>query len=433
MSDRLDPLQRFHPFTRLNALLAGIEPGAARPLLFSVGEPQQTPPELIRPLLTESLTDWGRYPPTLGTAAFRQAAAEWLTRRFRLPAGMVDPDRHVMPCAGTRQALFFIALAAVPEAEAGRPAVLMPNPFYHVYAGAAAMAGAEPVFLPATPETGFLPVPEAVPRPVLARTALAYVCSPTNPQGAVADRRYLARWLALGREHGFTVAFDECYSEIYRDRPPAGALEAAAEAGGSLEGLMVFHSLSKRSAGAGLRSGFVAGDARLVQRIAQLVNYGGVAVPLPILAASTALWRDEAHVATNRALYNENFALARRILGNRLGHATPEGGFFLWLDVGDGETAAKRLWAEAGLKVLPGGYMARPDAGGRNPGQRYIRVALVYDAAATADGLERLVRVLAPDSRQPGGPGARSDEARRPEAQPGEVRPGVVRPEEVRR
>lgn len=429
MSDRLDPLQRFHPFTRLNALLAGIEPGSARPLLFSVGEPQATPPDLIRPLLTENLADWGRYPLASGTAPFRQAVAAWLTRRFALPTGMVDPDRHVMPCAGTRPALFFIAMAAVPEAAAGptRPAVLMPNPFYHVYAGAAAMAGAEPVFLPATADTGFLPDPDAVPRAVLARTALAYVCSPANPQGAVADRRYLARWLALGREHGFAVAFDECYAELYRDRPPAGALEAAAEAGGSLEGLMVFHSLSKRSAGAGLRSGFIAGDPRLIQRIAQLVNYGGVAVPLPILAASTALWQDEAHVAINRALYNENFAVARRMLGNRLGHRTPEGGFFLWLDVGDGEMAAKRLWAEAGLKVLPGSYMARTDANGQNPGERYIRVALVYDAAATAEGLERLVRVLAPDRLQPGGLGALADGPR-----PEEVRPGEVRPREVR-
>ena len=395
MTDRLDPLLRFHPFTRLNTLLQGVEPGHRRPLLFSVGEPQAMPPEMIKAPLIQNLADWGRYPLATGTADFRAAAASWLTRRFHLPAGMIDPERHLLPIAGTRQGLFFIALAALqePASASDRPAVLMPNPFYHVYAGAAAIAGGEPVFLPATAENGFLPDPDLIDRRTLERTALAYVCSPANPQGAVASRPYLARWLALARRYGFMVAFDECYSELYRDQAPAGALEAAADAGGSLENLVVFHSLSKRSSGAGLRSGFIAGEERMMKRIAQLVNYGGVAIPYPILSASTALWRDEAHVAVNRTLYNENFALARRILGNRMG-PVPEGGFFLWLDVGDGETAAKRLWAEAGVKVLPGGYMARADANGQNPGARYVRVALVYDAAATQDGLERMARVL---------------------------------------
>jgi N-succinyldiaminopimelate aminotransferase len=398
MTDRLDPLLRFHPFTRLNMLLQGIEPGHQRPLLFSVGEPQATPPEMIKGPLVQNLADWGRYPLAVGTAEFRLAAADWLNQRFHLPATMIDPDRHLMPIAGTRQGLFFIALAALqePASPRERPAVLMPNPFYHVYAGAAAMAGGEPVFLPATSETGFLPDPDSIDRRALERTALAYVCSPANPQGAVASRSYLARWLALARQYGFTVAFDECYSELYRDTAPAGALEVAAEAGGGLDNLVVFHSLSKRSSGAGLRSGFIAGEERMMKRIAQLVNYGGVAIPYPILSASTALWRDEAHVAINRALYNENFALARRILGNRMG-PTPAGGFFLWLDVGNGETAAKRLWAEAGVKVLPGGYMARADANGQNPGERYIRVALVYDATATQEGLERMARVLTTD------------------------------------
>lgn len=395
MTDRLDPLLRFHPFTRLNGLLQGIEPGAT-PILFSLGEPQQTPPAFIRPLLDRNLADWGRYPPTNGTPEFRAAAGGWLRRRYGLPEGFLDPDRHILPTAGSRQALFMIALATVPESgkEGSRPAVLMPNPFYHVYAGAAAAAGAEPVFLPATAATGFLPEIDAIPKTALARAAFAYVCSPSNPQGAVADLDYLKRWIALGRRHGFAVGFDECYAEIYRREAPPGALAAAAALGEGLEGLIAFHSLSKRSGGAGLRSGFVAGDARILRRIAQLVNYGGVAVPLPIIAASTALWQDEAHVAANRAAYNENFALARRLLGNRFVAAEPAGGFFLWLEVGDGEAAAHRLWAEAGLKVLPGGYMAQPGADGRNPGAAYIRVALVHDRAVTADGLTRMGRVL---------------------------------------
>jgi aspartate/methionine/tyrosine aminotransferase len=395
MSDRLDPLLRFHPFTRLTSLLAGIEPGG-KPIVFSVGEPQQTPPAFIRPLIDRNLADWGRYPLAPGTPEFRGAAAGWLNRRYRLPEGLVDPDRHLLPAPGSRQALFMIALAAVPETArgGGQPTVLMPNPFYHVYAGAAAVAGAEPVFLPATAATGFLPDIDAIPKAALERAALAYVCSPANPQGAVADIAYLQRWIELGRRHGFAVAFDECYSEIYRRQPPAGALAAAASLGNGLEGIVCFHSLSKRSGAAGLRSGFTVGDERLMMRIQQLVNYGGVAVPLPILAASTALWQDERHVERNRAAYNENFALARRLLGDRCGWSEPAGGFFLWLDVGDGEAAARRLWAEAGLRVLPGGYMAQPGADGINPGSAYIRVALVHDLAVTADGLTRMVRVL---------------------------------------
>jgi len=289
--------------------------------------------------------------------------------------------------------LFHLALATVPEWQAGaaRPAVLMPSPFYHVYAGAAAVAGAEPIFLPATPANGFLPEPELVAPEILARTALAYVCSPANPQGAVASHDYLARWIALARRHGFTVAFDECYAEIYRGEPPAGALEAAE---GSLDNLVVLHSLSKRSGAPGLRSGFVAGDQRLIRRLTQLVNFGGTAPSFPALAASAALWREESHVEAGRARYGRSFAIAERLLGNRFGFVAPRGGFFLWLDVGNGEAAARRLWAEAGLRVLPGAYMARPDAEGRNPGDPYIRVALVHEPEVVEEGLERLVHVL---------------------------------------
>jgi len=222
-----------------------------------------------------------------------------------------------MPCAGTREALFHLALAAVPEwqGQGPRPAVLMPSPFYHVYAGAAAVAGAEPVFLPATPANGFLPEPESVDSATLARTALAYVCSPANPQGAVASRDYLARWIRLARAHNFAIAFDECYAEIYRGQPPAGALEAAE---GRLDNVIVLHSLSKRSAAPGLRSGFIAGDRRLVKRVTQLVNFGGSAPSFPALAASAALWREESHVEAGRERYRRSFAVAERLLGKPL-------------------------------------------------------------------------------------------------------------------
>jgi N-succinyldiaminopimelate aminotransferase len=308
---------------------------------------------------------------------------------------MIDADKNLLPVAGSREGLFMIALSAVPEWAGGkRPAVLIPNPFYHVYAGAAAVAGAEPIFMPADTDTGFLPDIDRLTPSMLERTALAYVCSPANPQGAVASLDYLRRWIDLARRHDFVVAFDECYAEIYDRAAPVGGLEACARLGGDLHNVIVFHSLSKRSGVPGLRSGFVAGDARLIQRNAQLINYGGVAAPYPIFAASTALWRDEAHVEEGRRRYRANFEAAAEILGEQFGFVRPAGGFFLWLDVGDGETAARRLWTEAGIRVLPGAYMGRPDEDGINPGQRYIRVALVYDKETTAAGLRRMQEVL---------------------------------------
>jgi aspartate/methionine/tyrosine aminotransferase len=371
--------------------------GGNTPLALSVGEPQFTPPQMVRQLISEQFPLWGKYPLATGTEPFRKAVVGWLTRRFRLPAGMVDPARHVMPVSGTREALFHIALSAVPEAGPGedKPIVLMPNPFYHVYAGAAAAAGAEPYFLNATEENGFFPDIVSIPEAVLKRTALAYICSPSNPQGAVAPLSYLAAWLALARQYRFVLASDECYSEIYRGTPPHGCLEAARDLGGSLDNLIVFHSLSKRSSGAGLRSGFVAGEARLMQRQAQLINFGGVATPYPILAAATELWQDEHHVAEYRAKYIDNFNAAQDALEDTFGEVRAEGGFFLWLDVGDGEAAAKALWSEAAIRVLPGGYMARPDADGLNPGQRYIRVALVLEPPEMAAALKRMAPVLA--------------------------------------
>jgi len=397
-ADRLESLISFHPFTRLNGLLSGLKPPAGvDPVLLSVGEPQQTPPPMVMAELQRTAEQWGKYPQAPGTPAFRSAVRDWLNRRFRLPAAMIDPDRHILPVAGTREALFMIALSAVPESANGaRLAVLMPNPFYHVYAGAAAMAGGEPVFLSSTVANGFQPRPQDVPADVLSRTALAYVCSPANPQGSVASIDLLKAWIAAARRHDFIVAFDECYGEIYGDVPPAGSLEAAALLGGDLRNIVVFHSLSKRSGAPGLRSGFICGDPKQIQRLTQLINYGGVAVPGPIIAASTALWRDEAHVEAGRARYRANFDAAERILGQRFGTPRPGGGFFLWLDVGDGEGAAKLLWSQAALRVLPGGYMARPDGQGRNPGQRYIRVALVHDPATTTAALQRMADVLNP-------------------------------------
>jgi len=404
MTDRRH-LQTFHPFARLNRLLDGIPPGrsgidvpgmaAGAPILLSVGEPQNQPPAFVAEELARAAAGWSRYPPPRGTLDYAETCAAWLARRYGpAAAALVDAKTMILPLAGTREGLFFAALATTPADGQPPPAILMPNPFYHVYAGAIAASGAEPHFLPATRANGFMPSLETIDRDVLARTAMAFVCSPSNPQGAIAPRAYLENWIRLAREHNFTVVFDECYSEIYDDAPPPVGMAACAALGGSLKNVLVFNSLSKRSSVPGLRSGFVAGDPDLVRAFKRVRDYGGAPAPLPLLAASTALWQDEEHVEDNRALYRAKFDLADRILGDRLGYRRPGGGFYLWLDVGDGEDAARRLWREAALRVLPGAYLAKPDADGVNPGARYIRCALVQDLDTTAEALSRLARVL---------------------------------------
>jgi aspartate/methionine/tyrosine aminotransferase len=397
MNERLDELLGY-PFHRLNALLAELEPGGpGEPVALSIGEPQRSPPDLVRPALDRAAALWGRYPPATGTPEFRRAVADWLARRFGLPPGLVDPDRHIAPSPGSREGLFMLALVAVPPGPAGgrgRPAVIVPNPFYHAYDGAAVMTGAERVLLDATAANGFLPGLAAVDEAVLARTALAYLCNPMNPQGTVYDLDRLIEAVRLARRHGFLLAVDECYSEIYDGQPPPGALQACAELGQGLDNVVVLHSLSKRSSAPGLRSGFVAGDAGVIERLVRLISYGGVATPGPVLAAATALWGDDAHVAETRAFYRANFDLAERLLGRHPAFYRPEAGFFLWLDVGDGEATARRLWREAGVKCMPGGYMARATADGENPGRRYVRLALVHEPAVTEEALTRVAAHL---------------------------------------
>jgi aspartate/methionine/tyrosine aminotransferase len=270
----------------------------------------------------------------------------------------------------------------------------MPNPFYQCYAAAALSAGGEPVFVPATAATGFLPDYASLPPALLERTAAVYICSPSNPEGACASPEYWRTLFALAERYDFVVFADECYADIYLDKPPASALPMR---GAPYERLLTFHSLSKRSGLPGLRSGIVAGDTAMIERFRQFRNYAGPQVPLPIIAASAAAWRDEAHVAANRAAYREKFALAQRMLGNRAGFRVPEGGFFVWLDVGDGEETALKLWRDAGVRTLPGAYMGRETEAGKsrtNPGFSYIRVALVNDLSTISAALERVLSVL---------------------------------------
>jgi N-succinyldiaminopimelate aminotransferase len=381
-----------YPFGLLNELLQGIAPRANRePILLHIGEPQHEPPALIAETIARHSRDWGRYPPAAGTPQFRAAAKHWLVRRYGLRENMIDADRMIVPVPGTREALFFAALALMPLAKAGaRPMLMMPNPYYHVYAGAAIGSRSEPVYLAAGREQGFLPDLTAIPAAVLARAGLFFLCSPANPQGAIADLAYLKHAIELARRYGFVLVVDECYAEIFDRKKPPGVLEAAAELGQGFGNLLAFHSLSKRSSAPGLRCGFVCGAGELIEPLRLLLGRGGAGVPLPALAAGAALYGEETHVDANRTLYRAKFDLADRILGTRRGYYRPEGGFFLWLEVGDDIDVTRRLWREAAIKVLPGSFLAQTDAAGRNPGKGYIRVALVYDLATTEAALTQI-------------------------------------------
>lgn len=380
------------PFTRLNKLLEGIAPGAA-PIPMHIGEPQHAVPPFVADILAKHTADFGRYPPIVGPEPLRKAIAAWLARRYGL-GDAIDADRHILPLVGTREGLFSAAFVTVPETKAGqKPAVLIPNPFYQCYAAAALSAGGEPIYVNATRETNFLPDFAALPRDTLARTAAVYMCSPSNPEGGAASASEWRRIFELADEFDFTVLADECYTEIYAGTPPAGALAARLAMHGNVSRLLSFHSLSKRSNLPGLRSGFVAGDADLIARFREFRNVAGPQLPLPIAAVSTAAWSDETHVKENRALYKQKFDLAKNRLGNRFGFRVPDGGFFLWLDVGDGVEAAARLWREGGIRVLPGAYLARDTATG-NPGKSFVRVALVNDFATTSEALDRFARIL---------------------------------------
>ena len=374
-----------YAFPRLRKLLDPHAPGA-EPITMTIGEPRHPMPDFVAPVLAENIAGFGIYPPNDGTPELLAAISGWIARRYGV---MLGEDR-LMVLNGTREGLFNAAVALCPETKGGkRPIVLMPNPFYQVYAVAALAMGAEPVYVPATAATGFLPDYAALPQDVLDRTAIAYLCSPANPQGAIASRDYLAALLRLAEAHDFRVLSDECYSEIWRDAPPPGGLEVAQAIGADPERICVFHSLSKRSNLPGLRSGFVAGGVQSIARIRKLRAFAGAPLPLPIQRVSERAWGDEAHVVANLALYQEKFRIAADVFAGVQGFQNPEGGFFLWLPVEDGEAAALKLWQQAGVRVLPGAYLSR-DVGGQNPGKNYIRVALVAPKDEMQRGLIRL-------------------------------------------
>ena len=382
-----------YAFPRLRSLLDGHSPGAA-PVAMSIGEPQHAIPAFVPEVIARHAAEFSKYPPNEGTSGLRAAISGWLAQRYNIPAP--DPETRILPLNGTREGLFNAAIALSPETKNGaRPAVLLPNPFYQCYAVAALTAGAEPVYGSATEATGFLPDFASLPKDLLDRTTILYMCSPANPQGAVADAAYWRQLLELAEAHDFMIFADECYSEIYRETAPTGILDAAHQGGAAPARVLAFHSLSTRTNLAGLRAGVATGGPSAIKAMKQLRSYAGAPVPLPLQHAAEAVWQDETHVVANRALYQTKFAQADHILGNMPGFASPEAGCFLWLKVPDGEAATLKLWSEAGVKTLPGAYLSRdPQDGSANPGAGYIRAALVAPEADVVRGLTAIRTVL---------------------------------------
>lgn len=381
-----------YPFEKLIKLKQDLRPPEElKPIALSVGEPKHATPALIQEALASHLNSLASYPLIRGSQSLREAIVAWLCRRFDLPGDSIDADRHLLPVNGTREALFAVAQCVIDSSRDSL--VLMPNPFYQIYEGAAWLAGAQPRYLNCEPEHDFLPDLDAVRAQDWARCQLLYLCTPGNPCGAVMSEPALQRVIDLAEKHNFFIACDECYAEIYTDEtaPPAGLLGAAARMGNTdYRRCLVFHSLSKRSNAPGLRSGFVAGDARLIEQFARYRTYHGCAMPPPIQAASTAAWRDEAHVEENRRLYREKFDAAVRILSPIMDIERPAGGFYLWPRTPiDDQDFARELYARHNVTLLPGSFLSR-DSNGHNPGRNRARIALVAPLDECVEAVERI-------------------------------------------
>ena len=389
------PLLHAYPFERLRQLFSGIAPDAHySPISLGIGEPRHATPELIKQAYCQAIEGTGlaAYPATAGEAALREAISHWLQQRYRLAVRASD---QILPVNGSREALFALAQTVVSSTPGQpKPLVLCPNPFYQIYEGAALLAGAQPNYVPSVPDRNFAQDWASVPDAIWARTQLLFVCSPGNPAGAVMP---LAEWktlFELSDRHGFVIASDECYSDIYfRDIPPLGGLEAAAQLGrADFKNLVAFTSLSKRSDVPGMRSGFCAGDATLMAQFLRYRTYHGSAMSPVVQSASIAAWQDEKHVVENRTLYREKFHAVTPVLAEVLDVRLPDAGFYLWAKVqGSDEDFARALYAAYNVTVLPGSYLAR-SAQGHNPGAGYVRMALV---AQTAECLEAAHRIAA--------------------------------------
>ncbi len=377
-----------YPFEQLAALFADAKtPNDLKLIPLSIGEPQHAPPQFVLDALIEHMGLIAKYPTTRGTDTLRQSIATWLNRRFSLETGPVNPDTNVIPVNGTREAIFAALQAAVDRRAGGM--VVIPNPFYQIYEGAAFMAGLSPYYLPIT-ESG-QPDYHAVPDTVWKDCQFCFICTPGNPTGTVIDEATLAMLIEKARQFDFWLASDECYSEIYRDTPPAGLLEVCSTTGNTkFKKCMVFHSLSKRSNLPGLRSGFVAGDADFVTPFLKYRTYHGCSMSMAVQKASELAWADEAHVIENRALYAQKFKQAAEILGDRMNTSDPGAGFYLWAKTPIAcDTFSRELYEATGVTVLPGQYLGR-ELNGINPGAGFVRMALVAEPDTCREALERI-------------------------------------------
>jgi N-succinyldiaminopimelate aminotransferase len=401
MNPFLSELQPY-PFEKLSKLFADLKPPAdVKPISLSVGEPKHKAPAFIAEEITNNIAGFSTYPATQGSDALRQAIASWLIKRFHLPAGSIDANQNVLPVNGTREALFAFAHFIV---DSGKDAlVLMPNPFYQIYEGAALLAGAKPYYINATAENNFVPDFDSVPDSIWKKCQLLYLCSPGNPTGAVIDAQTIEKLIALSDRHNFVIASDECYSEIYLDenKPPLGLLQVAAQIGrNDFRNLMVFHSLSKRSSVPGMRSGFVAGDSSLINKFRLYRTYHGCAMPPPIQAASTKAWSDEAHVLANRDLYRAKFAAVLEILQPAMNVHAPDASFYLWPETPiDDCEFARLLFERYNVTVLPGSYLSR-QSNGINPGHKRLRLALVASVDECVEAAKR-IRQLVQEIKSP--------------------------------
>lgn len=398
MNQHLNELHSY-PFEKLKSLLAQVPPPKSlSPIRLSIGEPQHEPPQAAIHALTQHMSGFTKYPATKGIAELRQAIATWTTQRFNLAPNSLNPEQHVLPVSGTREALFAVAQAFI---NTKKPAyVLMPNPFYQIYEGAALLAGGTPYYLDCLPQHGHMPDYDNVPTDVWDRCQLLYLCSPLNPTGGVTSIETLKKLIALADKHDFIIAADECYSEIYPDEslPPPSLLEACTQLGrNSFKRCLVFHSLSKRSNLPGLRSGFVAGDANLIEAFLRYRTYQGCAMPLPAQHASIAAWQDEQHVQENRQKYGEKFHAVLEILSKNFTINAPDAGFCLWLPTPiDGQTFAQQLFAQQHVTVLPGSFLARENPiSEKNPGENYVRIALVDHIDICIDAATRINSLIA--------------------------------------
>ncbi|HEY8941795.1 MAG TPA: succinyldiaminopimelate transaminase [Cellvibrio sp.] len=386
-----------YPFEKLAALKAAVSaPAHLTDIMLSIGEPKHEPPAFVLDTLVKNLSRLSNYPTTKGLPELRTAIAAWASKRFQLNAGTFTADQHVLPVNGTREALFAFAQAIVDRRKPDA-LIVSPNPFYQIYEGAALLSGAQPYFLNCTPENNFIPDFNAVPADIWQRCQLLFICSPGNPTGAVMTIAQLKDLIALADKYDFVIASDECYSELYFDEanPPAGLLQACAELGrDDFARCVVFHSLSKRSNLPGLRSGFVGGDAKILEKFLLYRTYHGCAMPVPTQLASVAAWADEQHVIENRTAYRQKFDAVLDVLAGVLPVTKPDASFYLWPKTPiNGEAFAQQLFAQQKVTVLPGSFLAR-EADGINPGEDYVRLALVAPLAECIEAAHRIKQFI---------------------------------------